>query len=131
MNLHLNFLTRGKFLIPFLSLVLSLATLEATPEPFASEGIETYSEATRWVKKNYKGETVKPWFSDIHKMTYFKEGRFMMIYFTSKKSKGYLYHRVSPSLWADFRKAKSKDDFYKTRIKGDKTIYLKLKKSSL
>ena len=115
-------------MIGLTSLALLIVVCEATPEPFASEGIKTYSEATKWVKKKYKSETVKPWFSDIHKMVYFKEGCFMLIHFTSNKSKGYLYHQVPPSLWSDFKGAQNKDNFYKSGIKGNEVIYLKLKK---
>ena len=116
--------------LPFILIFLMLTSLscEATPEPFASEGISTYSQATEWVKKNYKSETVHPDNSKIHKIAYYPKGKFMLIHFKSNKRKGYLYHQVSKSVWRDFKAASSVDNFYKSRIKGNKEIYLKLKK---
>lgn len=109
-----------------ISLTLTLLSCEGKPEPFSSEGISTYSEATEWVKKNCEGETVHPGSSKIHKMVYFPKGKFMLIHFKSNKSKGYLYHQVSSSLWKDFKTTSDVDHFYKSRIKGNETIYLKL-----
>ena len=112
-----------------MAMILFLVTsCEAAPEPFASEGIKTHTEATKWVKANYKAETVTPDSTMIHKLLYFPKGRFMMIYFNSKRSKGYLYHNVSSELWRDFNNSTSKGRFYNSRIKGNKNIYLKLKK---
>ena len=101
---------------------------KSTPEPFDKEGITTYGQAKEWVISNYQSETVTPTDSKIHKITYFKDGKFMLIYFNSKKSKGYLYHRVSRSLWTEFKNSDNKASFYRQRIKDNKTIYLKLKK---
>ena len=116
--------------LPFILIFLMLTSLscEATPEPFASEGVTTYMEATKWVKKNYKSEIVKPDSSIIHKMVYFSEGKFMLIYFQSNKGNGYLYHQVSKKLWVKFKNAPSQGRFYNAYIKGNKNIYLKLKK---
>ena len=108
--------------------ISSLGSCKDSPAPFASEGITTYSEATKWVKENYKGETVTPISSKIYKMVYFPKGKYMLIHFKSNKRQGYLYHRVSSSLWNKFKNASSVDDFYKSKIKGNKTIYLKLQK---
>lgn len=111
-----------------ISLTLTLLSCKGNPEPFSSEGISTYSEATEWVNKNYESETVHPASSKIHKMVYFPDGEFMLIHFKSNKGKGYLYHQVFSSLWKDFKTASDVDQFYKSRIKGNKNIYLKLKK---
>lgn len=105
-----------------------LPSCKGAPEPFASEGITTYAEATKWVQKNYRGETATPNSSLIHKMVYFPKGKFMLIHFQSNKPKGYLYHRVPKSLWRDFKNAPNAGRFYESKIKGNKSIYLKLKK---
>ncbi len=105
-----------------------LPSCKGAPEPFASEGITTYAEATKWVQKNYRKETVTPDSSLIHKMVYFPEGEFMLIHFQSSKRKGYLYHRVPKSLWTDFKNAPSANRFYESEIKGNKSTHLKLKK---
>ena len=116
------------YLSCLLLFISSLGSCKDTPAPFASEGITTYSEATKWVKENYKGETITPNSSKIYKMVYFSEGKFLLIHFKSNKRKGYLYQKVSSSLWSKFKNASSVDDFYKSQIKGNKSIYLKLKK---
>ena len=111
-----------------ISLTLTLLSCKGAPEPFGSEGISIYSGATEWIKKNYEGETVHPDSSIIHKRVYFQDGKFMLIHFKSNKSKGYLYHQVSSSLWKDFKTASNVNQFYKSRIKENIEIYLKLKK---
>lgn len=105
-----------------------LLSCKDKPKEYNRKGFHSYSEATEWVKENYEEETINPSSSIIHKLVYFAEGEFMLIHFNSNKEKGYLYHHVSESLWFEFKHASNIDSFYESRIKGNKSIYLRLKK---
>lgn len=105
---------------------LLLCSCDATPKPFNGQGITSYKEAIAWVESSYNAETVHPNSSNVFKMVYFEEGEFMVVYFRHKKSKGYLHQHVSRKFWEEFKSASSKGKFYHKRIKGNKTMYLKL-----
>lgn len=96
---------------------------------FPYDEISTYPEAARWLQNHCKAETILPDSTLIHKISYFPECHFLMIYFKSNKTKPFISQNVSKKLWTRFKESPSKGKFYHSVIKPNQSIKLKLTSS--
>lgn len=97
---------------------------ERSPE-ISEKGFTSYKEASDYVKKTYESETLKS-NSEIQKVEYYSDGYFLMIYFKSNTSKGYLYQNFPVQMWDEFKNAGDIYQFYKNKIKGKNKYFLKI-----
>lgn len=80
----------------------------------------SYDQAVSYVQENYKADVINPTSKAIYRAEYYPadgEG-FLIIYFQSNPSKGYIYRGVPEEVWREFKSADSKGKFYNAYIKG-------------
>ena len=85
----------------------------------------SYESATRWVRATHEAEVMKPDSSTIHRVEYFpdSEKKWLVLYFKSNRSKGYLYQNFPQSMWVSWKNASSKGKWYHRNLKGKKRYF--------
>jgi hypothetical protein len=102
-----------------------LLTLTACEKP--KKDLSSYESAARWIKAEYSADTMRPESSDIHKVEYYAESpeKWLMVFFNSKKSKGYIYQNFPEQRWEEWKSASSKGGWYSRNLKGKSAYFFK------
>lgn len=105
-------------LLTIFALSCSLGSCEKHPKDLSS-----YESAARWIKAEYKAEVMKPDSTAIHKVEYYSKSpeKWLLVYFNTNKSKGYIYQGFRADRWQDWKKASSKGKWYHKNLKGVST----------
>ena len=108
-----------------LLIALGLLSLSSCSKP--TKDLSSYESATAWVQSEYTAEVMEPSSRDIHRVEYYASSprQWLIVYFKSNKSKGYIYQKIPSSLWADWKSASSKGKWYKQNLKGNRTYFFK------
>ena len=111
----------------FRILLTLLALLPLTSCSKPPKDLTTYDSAKAWVQSEYTAEVMKPDSTNIHRAEYYPDSprKWLIVYFKSNKSKGYLYQKIPSSLWTDWKAASSKGKWYKRNLKGNRTYFFK------
>ncbi|WP_165788586.1 KTSC domain-containing protein [Rubritalea profundi] len=103
--------------------LLTLLALTSCSKP--AKDLSSYESARAWISSEYTAEVMEPSSRDIHRVEYYPGSprQWLIVYFNSNKSKGYLYQKFPSSLWADWKAADSKGKWYKLNLKGNRTYF--------
>lgn len=94
---------------------LALTSCSKPPKDLTS-----YDSAKAWVQAEYTAEVMKPDSTDIHRAEFYAASpeKWLIVYFKSDKSKGYLYQNFTSAKWTAWKFASSKGSWYHKNIKG-------------
>lgn len=112
----------SKIIISGLIIILSCHWASCEIEQNDHKGVPpkfaTYDQASSWYQRTGDLDWMYPESTAIAKAAFHNNDKVMLIYFTSKPSKGYIFGDVPLSVWKRFKSAPSKGKFYNQVIKG-------------
>ncbi len=90
-----------------------------------TKDLTSYDSATAWVQAEYEAEVMEPESTDIHRAEFYISSpeKWLIVYFKSNKSKGYLYKSFTAVKWSEWKSASSKGSWYHRNLKGNSKYY--------
>jgi len=120
-NIKYTRLPKNLFLGGLLTLLFAFTISCGKP----AKDFTSYESASKYIRATYSAEVMKPDSSSIYKVEYYSNSpeKWILVFFNSNKSKGYIYKGFSKSMWEDWKNASSKGRWYHSHLKGNRTHF--------
>ena len=91
------------------------------------EDYSSYESSSKYIRATYSADVMKPSEKNIHKVEYYASSpeKWLLVFFNSNKSKGYIYKGVTAEMWKTWNASSSKDRWYTSNLKGNRTYFFK------